>query len=72
MKNRPLLLSIGGLLGPAFAGYVYDATGSLSKPSVAAAAALLLAAILSVVADLQRRGAPSAASASRAARTPDA
>ncbi|TAJ35220.1 MAG: YbfB/YjiJ family MFS transporter [Reyranella sp.] len=64
--------SVGQILGPVFAGYVYDATGSLSMPSLAAAAALLVAAILSIVADLQRRGAPSAASASRAARTPDA
>lgn len=64
--------SVGQILGPVFAGYVYDATGSLATPSLAAAAALLLAAILSLVADLQRRGAPSAANASRAARTPDA
>lgn len=64
--------SVGQILGPIFAGYVYDATGSLATPSLTAAAALLLAAALSIVADLQRRGAASTASASRAARTPDA
>jgi predicted MFS family arabinose efflux permease len=47
--------SVGQILGPAFAGYVYDASGSLSMPSLAAAAALVLAAVLSIVADVQRR-----------------
>lgn len=64
--------SFGQILGPVFAGYVYDATGSLLVPSLAAASGLMLAAILSLVADLQRRGAPSTASASRAARRPEA
>ncbi len=62
--------SFGQILGPAFAGFVYDATGSLAMPSLVAAAALVLAALLSVVAETQRR--PSTASASRAARRPDA
>ena len=60
--------SLGQILGPVFAGYAYDATGSLSMPSLVAAAALLLAAILSIVADGQRR---SAARASSAARRPE-
>lgn len=64
--------SVGQILGPVFAGYIYDATGSLSTPSLAAAGALLTATVLSIVADVQRRGAPSTANASRAARTPDA
>jgi len=64
--------SLGQILGPVFAGYVYDATGSLLVPSLAAAAALALATILSLLADAQRRGALSTASASRAARRPEA
>jgi predicted MFS family arabinose efflux permease len=51
--------SFGQILGPAFAGFVYDATGSLATPSLAAAAALVLAAVLSIVADVQRRRIPS-------------
>jgi predicted MFS family arabinose efflux permease len=47
--------SIGQILGPAFAGYVYDATGSLAMPLLAAVAALMLAAVLSLVADAKRR-----------------
>ena len=46
--------SFGQILGPAFAGFVYDATGSLAMPSLTAAAALVLAALLSVVADAKR------------------
>jgi predicted MFS family arabinose efflux permease len=46
--------SFGQILGPAFAGFVYDATGSLAMPSLAAAAALVAAAVLSVVADAKR------------------
>jgi predicted MFS family arabinose efflux permease len=38
--------SAGQILGPAFAGYVYDLTGSFAVPSWCAAAALVLAAIL--------------------------
>jgi predicted MFS family arabinose efflux permease len=49
--------SFGQILGPAFAGFVYDATGSLATPSLAAAAALLLAAMLSTLAN-RRRGPP--------------
>ncbi|WP_020694088.1 YbfB/YjiJ family MFS transporter [Reyranella massiliensis] len=51
--------SLGQILGPIFAGYVYDATGSLSTPSLAAAAALVVAALLSLLAERQRRVAPS-------------
>jgi predicted MFS family arabinose efflux permease len=46
--------SFGQILGPAFAGFVYDATGSLAMPSLVAAAALMMAAGLSVVADAKR------------------
>jgi predicted MFS family arabinose efflux permease len=46
---------LGQVLGPAFAGYVYDATGSLSMPLLVAVATLVLAAILSLVADNRRR-----------------
>jgi predicted MFS family arabinose efflux permease len=63
--------SFGQILGPAFAGVVYDTTGSLAMPSLVAAAALIMAAILSVVAQHQRF-APNTASASRAARIPEA
>jgi len=38
--------SAGQILGPAFAGYVYDLTGSFAGPSWCAAAALVLAAVL--------------------------
>lgn len=47
--------SIGQMLGPAFAGYVYDATGSLAMPLLTAVGALVLAAILSLIADAKRR-----------------
>ncbi len=64
--------SFGQILGPAFAGYVYDLTGSLAMPSLVAVAALVLSALLSVLADAQRRGAARTASASLAARSPEA
>ncbi len=51
--------SFGQILGPAFAGFVYDATGSLAMPSLAAAAALVIAALLSIVAEVPRRYRPS-------------
>lgn len=47
--------SLGQILGPAFAGYAYDATGSLAMPLLVAVAALVLAAVLSLVADAKRR-----------------
>lgn len=50
--------SFGQILGPAFAGFGYDASGSLAMPSLVAAAALVAAAVLSVVADAQRRYRP--------------
>jgi predicted MFS family arabinose efflux permease len=40
--------SIGQILGPSFAGALYDSTGSLALPSLAAAAALVIAAALSL------------------------
>jgi len=61
--------SLGQIIGPAFAGFAYDATGSLAMPSLMAAAGLVVAAVLSVA---SQRFAPSTASASRAARKPDA
>jgi predicted MFS family arabinose efflux permease len=47
--------SFGQILGPAFAGYAYDATGSLSMPLLVAVGTLLLAAVLSLAADARRR-----------------
>jgi predicted MFS family arabinose efflux permease len=64
--------SAGQIVGPFFAGYAYDITGSLAMPSLVAVAALLVAALLAVVADAQRRGADRTASASRTERRPDA
>lgn len=46
--------SLGQIIGPAFAGFAYDATGSLAMPSLAAAVALVIAAVLSLVADRRR------------------
>jgi predicted MFS family arabinose efflux permease len=40
--------SFGQILGPSFAGYMYDLTGSLAVPSLAAAGALVIAALLSL------------------------
>ena len=40
--------SAGQILGPSFAGYVYDLTGSLAVPSLTAAGALVIAALLSL------------------------
>ena len=47
--------SVGQILGPSFAGLAYDATGSLAMPSLIAVAALVVAALLSVIADTWRR-----------------
>lgn len=49
---------VGQILGPTFAGLAYDATGSLAMPSLVAVAALVVAALLSAVADAQRRRQP--------------
>lgn len=58
-RGRIALMTVsfgfGQILGPAFAGYVYDATGSLAMPLLVAVATLVLAAILSLVADAKRR-----------------
>jgi predicted MFS family arabinose efflux permease len=43
------VFGIGQIVGPAFAGAVYDTTGSFVLPSMAAAGALLLGALLVVV-----------------------
>lgn len=40
---------IGQIVGPAFAGAVYDATGSFLLPSMAASGALLLGALLAII-----------------------
>lgn len=45
------VFSAGQIVGPIFAGYVFDLTGSFTLPSLAAAAALLTAAALALVAD---------------------
>ena len=45
------MFSAGQIVGPAFAGYAYDATGSLTLPSLAAATALVIAASLALLAD---------------------
>jgi len=47
--------SLGQIIGPAFAGFAYDATGSLTVPSLVAAAGLVLAALFSLMAEMQRR-----------------
>jgi predicted MFS family arabinose efflux permease len=44
------VFSAGQILGPLFAGYLYDHTGSLAGPSWAAATALVVAGVLMVVA----------------------
>jgi predicted MFS family arabinose efflux permease len=44
------VFSAGQILGPIFAGHLYDQTGSLALPSWAAAAALVVAGILTLVA----------------------
>jgi predicted MFS family arabinose efflux permease len=46
---------LGQILGPTFAGIVYDATASLAMPSLVAAAALFLAAVLSMLSHVRRR-----------------
>jgi predicted MFS family arabinose efflux permease len=45
------VFGIGQIVGPAFAGYAYDLSGSLLVPSLTAAAALLVAAALALAAD---------------------
>ena len=42
--------SAGQILGPVFAGHLYDRTGSLAMPSLAAAAALVVAGVLTLAA----------------------
>jgi predicted MFS family arabinose efflux permease len=60
--------SAGQIVGPSFAGLAYDATGSLAMPSLTAAVGLVVAAVLALVS--QRFA--NTASASRAARRPEA
>ena len=57
--------SAGQIIGPVFAGYAYDITGSLAMPSLVAVAALVLAALLSIIADLRRRKEAAASISSR-------
>ncbi len=45
------VFSAGQIVGPAFAGYIYDATGSLTLPSLSAAGALVIAAALALYAN---------------------
>jgi predicted MFS family arabinose efflux permease len=47
--------SFGQILGPSFAGYVYDHTGSFSLPSLCAAAALVVAAGLAALSSAEQR-----------------
>lgn len=47
--------SLGQIIGPAFAGFAYDATGSLTVPSLVAAGGLVLAALFSLMAEFLRR-----------------
>jgi len=47
--------SLGQIIGPAFAGLAYDATGSLTVPSLVAAGGLVLAALFSLIAEMLRR-----------------
>ena len=54
-RGRIALMTASFILGPAFAGFAYDATGSLAMPSLVAMGALVLAAVLSLVADARRR-----------------
>lgn len=49
------VFSTGQILGPAFAGYLYDRTGSLAVPSWAAAIALVIAGLLTIGGTRQHR-----------------
>jgi predicted MFS family arabinose efflux permease len=46
---------LGQIVGPAVAGFAYDATGSFVMPSLAAVAALVVAAMLSLLAQVRQR-----------------
>jgi predicted MFS family arabinose efflux permease len=49
------VFSAGQIVGPAFAGYLYDRSGSLAAPSWCAAAGLVVAALLALAPGTQRR-----------------
>ena len=49
------VFSAGQIVGPVFAGYLYDRSGSLAGPSWCAAAGLVVAALLALAASTQRR-----------------
>ena len=49
------VFSAGQIVGPAFAGYLYDKSGSLAAPSWCAAAGLVVAALLALAPGTQRR-----------------
>ena len=51
MALMTAVFGVGQIVGPAFAGYAFDITGSLTLPSLTAAAALLVAAVLALAAD---------------------
>ena len=53
------VFSAGQIVGPAFAGYLYDRSGSLAGPSWCAAAGLVVAALLALAASTSRRHQPS-------------
>ena len=46
--------SFGQILGPTFAGFAYDATGSLAMPSLVAVAALFVAALLAMLTQVRQ------------------
>ncbi|MBV8409023.1 MAG: YbfB/YjiJ family MFS transporter [Alphaproteobacteria bacterium] len=46
--------SFGQILGPTFAGFAYDATGSLAMPSLVAVAALFVAALLAMLTEVRQ------------------
>jgi predicted MFS family arabinose efflux permease len=47
--------SLGQIIGPTFAGFAYDATGSLAVPSLLAAGGLVIAAVLALAAQHRQR-----------------
>jgi predicted MFS family arabinose efflux permease len=47
--------SLGQIIGPTFAGFAYDATGSLAVPSLLAAGGLVIAAALALAAQYRQR-----------------
>jgi predicted MFS family arabinose efflux permease len=52
-------LGVGQIISPTFAGFAYDATGSLALPSLVAAGGLIVAALLALLAETYRKRSPS-------------